>query len=211
MRSEERAGILALILLLTWGTVITLPLHEFTNLLAKFVGDSAMRISEATPTAVVTLLQLISFTVVEVLLLLLSKTRFAVYIPTVVTVITSIHFVVNIALWRYFDTTRGIALGIALCVLAILHVTKAEKILIWVCDLYIYSLSAFLVTGLIFIPLANRFPRMAPLFYIKNYQSYDLGLAFSGFMTLPAIIWGVFFMIILSLPVIYYTFSRRRA
>ncbi|MCQ2515623.1 MAG: hypothetical protein MJ094_02010 [Saccharofermentans sp.] len=202
---------MALILLLTWGTVITLPLHEFTDLLAGFVSKGVMRISEATPTAVVTILQLISFTVVEIILLLLSKTRFALYIPTVATVITTIHFVVNIAIWRYFDSTKGIALGITLALLAVLHVTKAEKILIWLCDFYIYSLSIFLATGLIFIPLANRFPKLAPILYIKNYQSYDLGASFSGFLTLPAIVWGAFFMVLLSLPVIYYTFSRRKA
>jgi len=211
LRSEERAGILALILLLTWGTVLTMPLHEFTNLLANFVSDSAMRISEATPTAVVTILQLLSFTVIEVLLLVLSKTRFAYYIPVLATVAVGINITVSIAMYRSFDAGKAIAIGITLAVLAVLHITKAEKILIWICDLYIYSLSAFIVTGLLFIPLANRFPAVAPILYIKNYQTYDLGLAFSGFLTLPAIVWGVFFSIVLSLPVIYYTFSRRKA
>lgn len=211
MRSEERAGILALILLLTWGTILSLPLHEFTNLLADLVGNSVMRISEATPTAVVTILQLLSFTAVEVLLLLLSRTKAVLYIPTVATVLSSIPFIIDIAVSRQFDSKRGIALIVVLVILAVLHVTKAEKILIWVSDLYIYSLSLFLITGLIFIPLANRFPAIAPILYIKNYQTYDLGIAFSGFLTLPSIVWGVFFMIILSLPVIFYTFSRRKA
>lgn len=202
---------MALILLLTWGTVLTLPLHEFTDLLASLVSEGSMRISNTTPTAVVTILQLISFTLVEVVLLLVSKTKLAPYIPAFITITISIHYVVDIIVLRSFDSKRTVALGFTLALLVLLHLLKAEKVLIWICDLFIYSLSIFLVTGLVFIPLANRFPVIAPVLYIKNYQAYDLGAPFSGFLTLPAMVWGVFFVIIFSLPVIYYTFSRRKA
>ena len=49
------------------------------------------------------------------------------------------------------------------------------------------------------------------ILYIDNYHDTDLSGAFAGFLTLPAFVWGLFFMVITSLPVIYYSFSRRKA
>ena len=48
------------------------------------------------------------------------------------------------------------------------------------------------------------------IIYMDHYHDTDLSGPFAGFLTLPAFVWGLFFTVIISLPVIYYSFSRRK-
>lgn len=211
MRSEERAGIVAAVLLLLWGTVLTLPLHIFTDFLHNTTRGVLKGILEAAPAAVSAGIVIIVLAGAQVLLLLLSKTNYAVYIPVTVVFVSAVAFIIRCARTMIFDTRTGVTLGITLAALALIHIFKLEKALIWICDLFIYSLSAFLFTGLIAKPLANWSATLSKVLYINHYQETDLTQAFSGVLTLPAGVWGTFFFILFTLPVVYYSFSRRKA
>ena len=211
MRSEERAGIVAAVLLLLWGTVLTFPLHICSDFYESTLNGVISNIWEAAPSALHAGIIVVMFTLAEVLLLLLSKTGFAVYIPAYSAAVTSLAFIVRCIRTMVFDTGAGIALAVLLAGIAILHFLKLEKILIWLSDFFIYSLSAFLFTSLVAAPLSKLSPVLDKIFYIKNLQSTDLTEAFAGFLTLPAAVWGIFFFILFTLPVIYYSFSRKKA
>ena len=211
MRSEERAGIVAAVLLLLWGTVLTFPLHIFTNFLEGTVRGVLSGVLEAAPRAVGTGIIIVVLAAAEVLLLLLSKTNYAVYIPVTAVSISALAFVITCARTMIFDTRTGVTIGISLALLALVHILKLEKALIWISDLYIYSLSAFLFTALVAKPLASFSEVLGKLLYINRYQETDLSQPFAGFLTLPAAVWGIFFFILFSLPVVYYSFSRKKA
>ena len=105
--------------------------------------------------------------------------------------------------------------GITVLATAVLFATgfdlfKAEKILLWEGDLFIFAISVHLFTSIVAAPLSS-YEVMDKILYIDNYHDTDLSGAFAGFLTLPAFVWGLFFMVITSLPVIYYSFSRRKA
>ncbi len=211
MRSEERAGIVAAVLLLLWGTVLTFPLHLFTVFLERVVNNACGMVLGSAPAVLVQIIKIVILTAVEILLLLVSKTRFACYIPVSALLLTSVSFVLRCIQIRYFDTKTGIALAIVLILTALIHLFRAEKILLWEGDLFIFSISVHLITGLVAAPLAASYVVMDKLLYIDHYHDTDMSGAFAQFMTLPAFVWGLFFVIILSLPVIYYSFSRKKA
>lgn len=211
MRSEERAGIVAAVLLLLWGTVLTFPLHLFTVFLERVVNNACGVVLGSAPAVLVQIIKIVILTAVEILLLLVSKTRFACYIPVSALLLTSVSFVLHCIQIRYFDTKTGIALAIVLILTALIHLFRAEKILLWEGDLFIFSISVHLITGLVAAPLAASYVVMDKLLYIDHYHDTDMSGAFTQFMTLPAFVWGLFFVIILSLPVIYYSFSRKKA
>ena len=210
MRSEERAGIVAAVLLLLWGTVLTFPLHKFTVFLESSVNTAFGSLIEKAPSVLGAVIPIVILTAVEVALLLLSRTKLACYVPAAAMFVTTAAFVSHTVRVRIFDTKIGAALAIVLILTALLHLFKAEKILLWEGDLFIFAISVHLFTSIVAAPLSS-YEVMDKILYIDNYHDTDLSGAFAGFLTLPAFVWGLFFMVITSLPVIYYSFSRRKA
>lgn len=200
---------MALILSFIWGTVLSLPLHAFTGFLSDISDTVTTNLLPSVPDASAMIIKILIIAAVEVLLLILSKTRFAYFIPVTGFCLTGLMFVLRSVTGRSVDASYAVAIGIAVAVLAVLHVLKAEAALLWACDAVIYSISIYLATGLVFKPLSYLGKAADVIFYIKNYQSDDLASAFAGFLTLPGLVWGVFFFVLLTLPVVYYTFSRR--
>lgn len=210
MRSEERAGIVAAVLLLLWGTILTFPLHKFTVFLEGSVHSVIGGLSDKLPAVVMSLITIVILTAVEVGLLLLSRTRLACYIPAAALFLTSMHFVIRSIRYRSFDSGIGITLAVILIITALLHLFRAEKILLWEGDFFIFAISAHLLTSLVAAPLSS-YEVMDKIIYMDHFHDTDMSVPFAGFLTLPAFVWGLFFMIIVSLPVIYYSFSRRKA
>ena len=211
MRSEERAGIVAAVLLLLWGTIITFPLHRFTVFLETAIGDACDKLPEAVPPFAVSVIVAVIMAGIEVMLLLLSKTKYALYIPVCALFLTSVSFILHSVRIRIFDVRTGVALAIILVLTALLHLFRAEKILLWEGDVFIYAISIHMFTGLVASPLASANEVMGKIMFIDHFKDTSLSAGFDGFLTLPAFAWGIFFMILLSLPVIYYSFSRKKA
>ncbi|MBR1798218.1 MAG: hypothetical protein IJ757_09470 [Clostridiales bacterium] len=211
MRSEERAGIVAAVLLLLWGTILTFPLHEFTVFIEGAVSAASGGVLRSAPLIVVSIIKIAALAALEVLLLLLSRTGFAYYIPVCAQVLTASAFILHCIRTRSFDGKTGIVLGLVLAVTAVIYLLRAQRVLLWAGDLFIYAISLHLITSLIAAPLAATYPTMNKLLYINSYHDTDLSGPFAGFLTLPAFVWGLFFTILLTLPVIYYSFSRKKA
>lgn len=211
MRSEERAGIVAAVLLLLWGTVLTYPIHIFTVFLERIVSTACGILPESMP-AVVRAILVIAFLVgIEIMLLLISKTKFACFIPVTALALTSASFVLRSIQTRSFDAKTGAALAVVLVLTALFHLLKAEKVLLWEGDFFILAISAHLFTGLVAAPLVRYYDVMGKILYIDHFKDTFLAQPFEGFLTLPSFVWGLFFLILLSLPVVYYTFSRKKA
>ena len=102
------------------------------------------------------------------------------------------------------------ALTVMLVITAVFHVLKFRKALLWEADIFIYSISVHAAAGLVFGPLSEAVPSVGRILYINRYDDSSIFDGFEGLLTLPPVIWGAFMFIIATLPVIYYTFSRRK-
>ena len=83
MRSEERAGIVSILMLFLWGTLIAEPFHIFARYIATGV-TYAMKGLEANGVVSSIVLYLIVVAVI-VLLQKLSKTKLSAFIPCAIT------------------------------------------------------------------------------------------------------------------------------
>lgn len=210
MRSEERAGIIVSVLLLFWGTLITEPFRICTLFFCRGAQIALGKIKVNPDGLAGVLLTIVFMTLLSVALLIISKAKAGSYIPVVMFAVTLVGYMIKALRDGYTDLRKAIALIIIVAVLGVVYFFKAERILIWISDICIFSIPVFLLAGLLTMPLGRLSATMGKILYINNYQRFDLTLPFEGFLTLPGIVWGIFFLILVSLPQIYYSFSRRR-
>ncbi len=202
MRSEERAGIVFLIMLLLWGTLVTEPFHILTRYLYKLALMASGLIK--LPVQACAIILFIVFTLAFIGLKRLSDTDLVIYIPLVFMV-----FSVAIYIQRCLDKTEiyardAIALLITAVVLAVLYILKFKKALIWCADLYIYSFPVAIICAAFFVPLAKIGGVMSKILYITRYNEIDLTGSLAGAFGIPELVWGIFMFVIVMLPVIYY-------
>jgi len=93
LRSEERAGLIAAILLFTWGTLVTEPLHIFTNLVFALIEKGEAKLSLASDGKVGVLVTIVVASVLSLVLMLLTRTRLVTYMPCAFVIITTIGYV----------------------------------------------------------------------------------------------------------------------
>ncbi len=210
MRSEERAGIISIVLLFLWGTLLAEPLHAFMNVFTTLISNILEAVGRNILGKIGGGFFLFILLALIIGLLFISRKRIAIYIPCVsYSLISIVYFIDCISKSRY-DFNTVVSLSIFLAIIAVMHAFKLETPLIWMSDICIYTPAIYLVTGLVFMPLRALVGSWGKIFYITRYQNTNLALPFDGFMHLPAIVWGVFFAVIMLLPIIYFSFSRTK-
>lgn len=210
MRSEERAGIISLILLFLWGTLLTEPLRAFMTVFTSVINKLLLKFGRSIDGKLGSIIFLVILLVLVVGTLLLSKTRAGVYIPVIYFVTISFVYFIQCVVASSYSIKAIIAFSVMLVLIALFHVLRFENGLIWLADICAYTPTVFIVTGLVFIPLRKLIGTYGKIFYITRYQDVDLAKSFDGFLHLPQLVWGVFFVIVIMLPIIYFSFSRTR-
>lgn len=184
------------------------PLHSFTSIFCNFVMFFEERIGKSIANKSGDLIFLFILELIIVVSLIVSKTRISLYIPCIYFSSVTLIYFINCIVSSSYSSKIVISLVVTLLVMAVLHVFKLEKVLIWISDICIYSLSIFAITGLFFIPLRRIIGGLGKFLYITKYQNFDFSIAFEDFLHLPSIVWGSFLAILFVLPVIYFSFSR---
>ena len=140
----------------------------------------------------------------------LSSTKLGVFIPCLITVV----FIAMLLVKNFHNMTvaysDAICLGIPASVGIIFYITKFEKGLKWVTDVYTYSLAVALVNALLFVPIAKLNGTLDKILYITNYNDIDITSSFAGLAGIPEVVWGLFLTAFAVLPIIYLAFSGRR-
>ncbi|MBR6880912.1 MAG: hypothetical protein IKN14_07525 [Clostridiales bacterium] len=210
MRSEERAGIVFIALLVLWGTLVTEPFRIFADLLyegacglVKVTGLSAEGMIGNT-------LVIILLAAVTVLLMLFSRGRSVIYLPCLITAVCLIIEIVRVAISHKTADSVTVSLTVFAALIFIMHLFRAETVLTWAADIYIISLPVLLFTGLVIMPLASKGGAIKKILYASRYQSCDLASVYNDLLALPAIVWGIAAFILAGLPVVYYSFYRRK-
>lgn len=210
MRSEERAGLIAVILLVLWGTLLTGPFHIFTGYLYNMLSSIEVSIGIKEGTAVFGFITALLLAVICILLLLLSKTFVAEYIPCAAFGLAGVALFIKTLSSRTFNVKESVIIVIALSAIAILHAAALKKALLWISDFVILSIPVFLFTGLVTKPIGNMGKTIGKILYINREQKANITSCFKGLFGIPSLVWGVVLFVLLILPIIYYCLSKRR-
>lgn len=202
MRSEERAGIVFLIMLLLWGTLVTEPFHILTRYFYKLL--IILKDLLKLPDIAVPVILFIVFTLGFIGLKKLSRGDLVIYIPVAFSVFSVVIYIQRCISKTQIYARDAVALLITVVVLAVLYLLKLRPALVWCADLYIYSFPVSVICAALFVPIANYGETIRKILYITRYNEIDLTGSLAGVFGIPALVWGIFMFILIMLPVIYY-------
>ena len=153
MRSEERAGIISILMLFLWGTLITEPFHIFARFIARAVHYACKGIGISGIAASLALYVV----VVSVIILMqkLEPTKLGVFIPCAISVTFIAMLLVKIFMNRSVVISDSLCLAIPAAIALAFYIIKFEKGLKWFAYIYTYSLAVALVNSLLFVPIAK--------------------------------------------------------
>jgi len=209
MRSEERAGIISILMLFLWGTLITEPFHIF----ARFIAKAVQYASKGVGISGIAFSLALYVVVVSVIILLqkFEPTKLGVFIPCAISSAFILMVVIRSIHNRSVVIGDVIAIAIPAVVALIFYILKFETGLKWFTDIYTYSLAIALINSLIFVPIAKLNGGVAKVLYITRYNDLDITGSFAGLAGIPELVWGLFLAAFAVLPIIYLaTIGRRK-
>ncbi len=209
MRSEERAGIISILMLFLWGTLITEPFHIF----ARFIAKAVQYASKGAGISGIAFSLALYVVVVSVIILLqkFEPTKLGVFIPCAISSAFILMVVIRSIHNRSVVIGDVIAIAIPAVVALIFYILKFETGLKWFTDIYTYSLAIALINSLIFVPIAKLNGGVAKVLYITRYNELDITGSFAGLAGIPELVWGLFLAAFAVLPIIYLaTIGRRK-
>ena len=209
MRSEARAGIISILMLFLWGTLITEPFHIF----ARFIAKAVQYASKGAGISGIAFSLALYVVVVSVIILLqkFEPTKLGVFIPCAISSAFILMVVIRSIHNRSVVIGDVIAIAIPAVVALIFYILKFETGLKWFTDIYTYSLAIALINSLIFVPIAKLNGGVAKVLYITRYNDLDITGSFAGLAGIPELVWGLFLAAFAVLPIIYLaTIGRRK-
>ena len=209
MRSEERAGIISILMLFLWGTLITEPFHIF----ARFIAKAVQYASKGAGISGIVFSLALYVVVVSVIILLqkFETTKLGVFIPCAISSAFILMVVIRSIHNRSVVIGDVIAIAIPAVVALIFYILKFETGLKWFTDIYTYSLAIALINSLIFVPIAKLNGGVAKVLYITRYNDLDITGSFAGLAGIPELVWGLFLAAFAVLPIVYLaTIGRRK-
>ena len=208
MRSEERAGIISVLMLFLWGTLITEPFHIFVRYITSGISYAFNGLG-AGPMVISVALYLILFAVI-VLMQKLSKSKAGKYMPCAISVFFIALLVIKSIVNQSVNIIEAICLAIPAVCGIILYLLKMDKGLKWFTDIYTYSLVIAFLNALLFVPLAKLNPTLSKFLYITKYNDINITGSFAGLAGIPEVVWGFFLTAFVTFPIIYLATSGRR-
>lgn len=208
MRSEERAGIISVVMLFLWGTLIAEPFHIFARNISTTVRYAFSALEDAS--IVRSLILYVVVVSAVILLQMLSKTRFGIFIPCVISTALILILVVKSIARSTVNYHDALCLAIPAVIAIILYMIKSERLLKWLTDVYVYSLGIALINSLLFVPIAKLNGTVGKILYITRYNNLDITSSMSGLAGIPELVWGLFMTAFAVLPIIYLATSSRR-
>ena len=201
MRSNERAGIVSVIMLFLWGTLLTEPFHIFVDYIS-----GAARLSVKGLGGNDILCALASYVVLILVILLLQKliiTKAGTYIPCLLAIVTAGAFCYKSLYDGHIDLKRGIILAVSVAVVMLFYIIKNDSLLLWAATVYTYSISTALITALLFVPLSKLNSTVGKILYITRYNTIKITEPFNGVAGLPELVWGIFLVLVASFPIVF--------
>lgn len=210
MRSEERSGIVFLVLLFLWGTLVTEPFRYFVTIINDWLFGLVSKTGLSEGSRIGTIIVAVVLTLISVGLLKLSSTSASNYFAPIFSSFTLTVFLVRSMLAKDISVKLAVILIVAVVVILITMFLKIERIWIWLSDLFIFSFPVFLLNAWVFTPIASISEKLSKIMFVSYKSNVNYAINFDGLLSLPAIVWGIFFDILMLLPVIYFVVGRRK-
>ena len=206
MRSNERAGIVSVIMLFLWGTLLTEPFHIF----ADYISGSG-RLAVKGLGGGDTVCSIASYAVLLLVIVIMQKlinTKAETFIPCVAAIASAAAFSFRSLTDGHVDLKKGIALAVSVAVVMLFYIIKQEMLLKWAAAVYTYSISTALLTSLVFVPLSKMNKTLDKILYITRYNGIHITGPFAGLAGLPELVWGLFFAIVASFPIVFFATQK---
>jgi len=159
----------------------------------------------------VSLIVVIVMIAVGCLLIKITETHFAPYLASLLTILTTIGYIINSLIDKEMSMVCMATLGSFLAVIGILHLARKEDLLMWAGDIYVFSHAVYVIANMMCVPIARLGETAGKILYITNYTDTELSSPFAGVFKLPEAVWGSFLAIAAILPMAYLALTRRKA
>lgn len=201
MRSNERAGIVSVIMLFLWGTLLTEPFHIFVEYISQAANLAVKGMGGGQK--VCALSSYVVLILATVLLQKLCNTVAETYIPCIAAILSALMFGLKSFSDGHIELRSGILLAVSLAVVMLFYIIKSDVLLKWAASVYTYSISTALLTALLFVPLSKLNGTLGKILYITRYNAVSITEPFAGVAGLPEIVWGLFLAIAASFPIVF--------
>lgn len=148
---------------------------------------------------------------ITVVLLKMSVTRISNYFAPVFGSISLVVFLSRCLMHNDVDKKEAAILIIALAIVLLVMLTRIERIWIWLTDVYILAFPFYIINAWLFKPISDISEKVSKYFFICSKSDLSFAAPYDSFLTLPSIVWGVFFAILMIMPVLYFVVGRRKS
>ena len=211
MRSEERSGIIAIVMILLWGTLATEPFRYFAEITAGGISFSLSAIGLKAGGKISVLVISVLLVILTLALLILSKKELGKYVPPVAVTLSLLVFLIRCLITGSIETKSAAYLIVSVVLVLLIYLLKLETVWIWLSDAFILAFPVFLLSSWVFVPVSKISAKASRYFFISLKSTTDYAEAFKGLFSIPKIIWGIFFAVLFMLPVLYFIPERRKA
>lgn len=210
MRSEERSGIIAIVMILLWGTLATEPFRYFATIISEGICFVSEKLGVPHAGKIEVLIASFVIALIALLFLFLSRGEFGKYLAPIGVSTSLIVFMIRSLLKQSVDVKTAVALIVFVLAVLVLYFLKIERTWIWISDAFIMSLPIFLLSSWLLVPLSRISGKITKFFFITFRSSEDYAVAFKGLFSIPKIAWGIFFAVLFILPIAYFIPERRK-
>lgn len=109
------------------------------------------------------------------------------------------------------DKKEATILIVALVLVLLVMLSKIERIWIWLTDIYILAFPFYIINAWLFKPIADISAKISKYLFICFKSDWSFAASYDSFLTLPSLVWGVFFTILFMMPVLYFVVGRRKS
>lgn len=211
MNSSERYGIIAIAMLLLWGTSVTEPFRYFAEKCCRVISicETSIGLEPEGKIGVIAS----AFIIVGITLLMMfirAVVPESDYSSALLAALVAAAILVGSFKYMEVDFSLAIPVMIWIFIIAVCSILKQTRVLMWITDCFVMALPVFLVNSFIFTPVRSAGWKISKFMFSAAKAKADFGTCFSGFLSVPFIVWGIFFAIMFSLPVVYFSFRGRK-
>ncbi len=208
MKSQTRAWLVTLILLLSWGTLLAAPFRYF----AEMLRDWGRFMAGLTPfsAGTQTLLVYLWMTVLLAVSLVLGRGRQTIYLAGIFALAeVCYHLVICIRNNQLYDVSLPLTIGLALALLFLLIRSKSPSL--WLTDFFVCGLAVWLLYDSL-LAQAVAWLKLAPdaLAPIFVFPKTSLIASLQDFWHLPLVAWVIGISLLAVIPLVFLTAGRQK-
>lgn len=207
MKSGTRALIVSIALFLLWGTIFTGPFRYF----AYAFRDLFTWILDSLHTSAVFSGFLIFFLLVitMIIFLIVSARKSAQYLAGICALLSLLYYLFTCIQNKSFDSSSfTVTFGLALALLFLIF--QADKASLWLADAYIFSVPVLLAFELVLTPLFVTFKLSPNVFsFLFVIPAESLATKIGDLFQVPMLIWSIFLFVLMLIPVLFLSKSRK--